>query len=130
MLRPSLPRGGRGRLSLRGRKDLSNTFIGDGKRFKGRGLIQLTGRLNYGWYSQFAHYDFVLHPEGISEAPWHCVGVATWYWTNHQLNTLADKDDALGITKRINGGINGIADRLARLDRAKKILSEPTTNAH
>jgi len=110
-----------------GRRDLGNVFPGDGKRFKGRGLIQLTGRENYECYGYFANEDFISHPEQISLSPLHAVSVATWFWTNHQLNSLADKDDAIGITKRVNGATRGLPDRQARLERAKKILfSEPT----
>lgn len=104
-----------------GRKDLGNTQLGDGVRFKGRGLIQITGRANYTAYAKFCGYDVVAKPE-LLEQPVGAVKSAMWYWQTHGLNELADKDKFLTITKRINGGTNGKDSRWAYLARAKQVL--------
>lgn len=110
-----------GSLALR----LGNTPAadGDGQRYKGRGLIQLTGLSNY---KQFQAYlggapDIISRPE-LLEQPHLATMVSCWFWSTRGLNTLADKDDLLAITKKINGGTNGLADRKQFLERAKKEL--------
>jgi putative chitinase len=108
-----------------GRKDLGNTQPGDGVRFKGRGLIQLTGRANYAAFAQACGQDVVASPELVAETPALAVDAAVWFWGEHGLNALADKDDVVGITKRVNGGTNGLADREALLARAKWFLVDP-----
>jgi putative chitinase len=97
-----------------GRKDLGNTQAGDGKRFKGRGPIQLTGRANYRKYGQQLGIDFENNPE-IVALPSMGLLVACKFWADNGLNALADKDDVMAITRRINGGTNGLADRKAHL---------------
>jgi putative chitinase len=106
-----------------GRKNLGNVFKGDGVKFKGRGVIQLTGRDNYRAYSEYAGIDFIKTPKLLAEAP-HCIDSAGWFWRirSGNLNPIADKDDVRLITRRINGGTNGYDDRVARLIRAKKAL--------
>jgi putative chitinase len=108
-----------------GRRDLGNTEPGDGRRFKGRGLIQLTGRANYTAYSEDTGVDYVASPEKVASDPFVAVDVACWFWTRKGLNAFADQDDARAITKRINGGYNGLDDRLAYLQRAKAVLALP-----
>ncbi|MGZ8218147.1 glycoside hydrolase family 19 protein [Methylomagnum sp.] len=107
-----------------GRKDLGNTQPGDGKRFKGRGLIQLTGRTNYTNYGKARGNDYTTDATAplIASDPFLCVDVSGWFWDTHKLNALADQDDVLTITKRINGGTNGLDDRKAKLARAKFFL--------
>jgi putative chitinase len=107
-----------------GRKDLGNTEAGDGKKFKGRGLIQLTGRSNYAAYGKHKGRDFVTPTNYtlIATDPNLAVDVSCWFWTTHGLNKLADADDVKAVTKVINGGYNGLADRTARLARAKCYL--------
>ncbi len=105
-----------------GRVDLGNTEPGDGKRFKGRGLIQLTGRANYTRYSEHAGVDYVANPRKIATDPFIAVDVACWFWHVNRLNRLADKDDVKAVTKRINGGYNGLDDRNEYLVRAKAVL--------
>jgi predicted chitinase len=107
-----------------GRNDLGNTAPGDGKRFKGRGLIQLTGRANYTLYGNARGQDFVTPPNNtlIATDPFLAVDVSCWFWTTHGLNAFADNDNVNEITRRINGGFNGLADRTARLARAKRFL--------
>jgi len=102
-----------------GRRDLGNVQAGDGRRFKGRGLIQLTGRANYQAYSDDSGKDYVSNPSAVAKDPAVCVDVACWYWRKRGLNALADRDDVRAVTKRINGGYNGLDDRIAFLRRAK-----------
>lgn len=101
-----------------GRKDLGNVHSGDGKRYKGRGPIQLTGRSNYRKYGQALGFDFENHPEIVA---YPSVGmlVACKYWSDNGLNELADQDDVLAITKKINGGTNGLEDRKKHLAKLK-----------
>ena len=106
-----------------GRKDLGNTVKGDGVRYKGRGLIQITGRSNYNAVSKALGVDFVAHPEKLEEPEW-AVASALWYWQSHGCNELADKDDSLAVTRRINGGTNGLDDRLRYLGRARQVFRE------
>ena len=109
-------------VAYEGRKDLGNTQAGDGKRFKGRGPIQLTGRANYRKYGQQLGIDFENNPE-IVATPSIGLMVACKFWSDNGLNTLADKDDVLTITRRINGGTNGLADRKAHLANRRWLKS-------
>ena len=93
-----------------GRKDLGNTQKGDGMRFKGRGLIQITGRANYTELSNDVGVDFVSQPMLLS-MPEYAVLSACWFWKKRGLNRLADKGEFREITRRINGGYNGLEDR-------------------
>jgi len=105
-----------------GRADLGNTQPGDGRKFKGRGFIQLTGRSNYAAYGRDIRRDLIADPWAVSREPALCCGVATWYWGRHNLNALADHDDCETITRRINGGLTGLPDRLARLEKIQTAL--------
>lgn len=105
------------------RRDLGNVQPGDGRRFKGRGLIQLTGRANYAEYGAAIGRDLLADPTVVATDPALAVDVACWFWVAHGLNTLADADDAERITRRINGGLNGYPDRLAILARARAALT-------
>jgi predicted chitinase len=104
-----------------GRKDLGNTQPGDGKRYKGRGPIQLTGRANYRMAGQALGLDLEGKPEQAAQPE---VGfrVAGWFWKSHGLNELADKRDFRAITRRINGGLNGLESRQKYYDNALKAL--------
>lgn len=104
-----------------GRKDLGNIQPGDGKRFMGRGVIQLTGRANYTQFSQAVGVDFVHQPELLEQPPY-AVMVAGWYWDNRKINLPADNDDVVRVTRLINGGTIGLADRKKYLIRAKQVL--------
>ena len=104
-----------------GRKDLGNIYRGDGVRFKGRGLIQLTGRTNYEAYKKYCGFDVVKQPELLAK-PVGAIRSSMWFWKSKGLNELADRDEFTAITKRINGGINGIEDRRKYLARAKRVL--------
>ena len=101
-----------------GRKDLGNTQAGDGKRFKGRGPIQLTGRANYRKYGQQLGIDFENNPE-IVAIPSVGLLVACKFWSDNDLNVVADRDDVTTITRRINGGLNGFEDRKNKLSMIK-----------
>ncbi len=107
-----------------GRADLGNTQPGDGRRFKGRGLIQLTGRANYAEYGRAINREAELlaKPELVASDPELCVDVAGWFWAKRGLNELADRDELTAITRRINGGLNGLEDRRRLYQRAKSLL--------
>ena len=105
-----------------GRAALGNTMPGDGVRFKGRGLIQITGRANYKACGAALGLDLVTHPE-LLEQPLNACRSAGWFWMSHGLNELADAGDQVKVTRRINGGTNGLADRLALFEVAKRVLA-------
>lgn len=105
------------------RKDLGNIHPGDGKFFKGRGLIQITGRSNYKSCSLALFNDLrLLDTPQLLEIPQYAVASACWFWWSKGLNELADKGKFKSITKKINGGLNGYADRLNFYDRAKEVI--------
>jgi len=104
-----------------GRKDLGNVKAGDGVRYKGRGIFQLTGRANYRTIGAKLGYDLENNPE-LAESPEVSVLTALEYWKSRNLNPLADRDQVELITRRINGGLNGLEDRKKYLARAKKII--------
>lgn len=106
-----------------GRANLGNTQPGDGKRFKGRGPIQLTGRANYKRYGQLLGLDLVNNPT-IAATKEVGFRIAGQFWKLNGLNELADKQDFRGITKRINGGFNGLPDRQKYYERAKKVMNK------
>lgn len=93
---------------------------GDGWRYRGRGYIMLTGRENYERFakSDVCTVDAVRQPDALLRFPLNQV-VAGWFWETNELNALADRDDCEAITRRINGGTNGLADRKFLLRRLK-----------
>lgn len=103
------------------RVDLGNTQPGDGKRYKGRGPIQLTGKSNYAAASRALGLNLVENPE-IAATPEVAFRVAAWFWTSRSLNALADAGDFRRITHRINGGYNGLPERVVYWYRALVIL--------
>lgn len=116
-----------------GRRDLGNTQAGDGRRFKGRGPIQLTGRANYGAFSRWCHGRglvdsatyFVDHPADVATSRWGFLAAA-YYWTvarGTRINAAADNGDVVAATKLINGGTNGLDDRRTRWERCRAIGS-------
>ena len=105
-----------------GRKDLGNTVAGDGSKYRGRGLIQITGRANYMACGEGLSLDLIKQPE-LLEKPQHACMSAAWFWATKGLSTLADAGQFDKITKRINGGQNGAADRQALYARALKVLA-------
>ncbi|MBK8772269.1 MAG: glycoside hydrolase family 19 protein [Rhizobiales bacterium] len=104
-----------------GRADLGNDQPGDGKRFLGRGLIQITGRANYRDCAAAIGVDLLNHPE-LLEQPGLAARSAGWFWHSHGCNALADTGDFEALTRRINGGINGLSDRIALHKRATAAL--------
>ena len=105
-------------------KRLGNTpeADGDGQKYRGRGLIQITGRANYITCGEALALDLVNHPE-LLEKPQHACMSAAWFWASRGLNTLADAGQFDKITQRINGGQNGAADRQALYARALRVLA-------
>jgi len=104
-----------------GRRDLGNIQSGDGVRFKGRGLIQVTGRTNYIAAGRALGVDLIRNPRRLAEPDLACRS-AGWYWNTRQLNGIADRDDVRRITRLINGGFNGLQDRVELLQHAKRVL--------
>jgi putative chitinase len=110
------------------RADLGNNRPGDGFLYRGRGWIQLTGRDNYRRASQRLRErfpdvpDFEADPDAVATARWAALTAAE-FWFNAGLNALADQGRYETITRRINGGLNGYADRLARYEVAKQALA-------
>jgi putative chitinase len=94
----------------------------EGWMYRGRGLIQLTGKANYSLYS-IALNKPVADVIAFLETPAGAVDSAAWFWNKHNLNQVADKDDIRQITKIINGGVNGLDDRQHILDEAKKYVA-------
>jgi len=101
-----------------GRADLGNNEPGDGKRYKGRGVLQLTGRANYRTFGRRIGIDLERHPE-IAAVPSIGLHTAIEYWQSRGLNAYADADDIRAITRKVNGGLNGYADRKQHLAKLK-----------
>lgn len=104
-----------------GRKDLGNTVKGDGSLFRGRGPIQITGRANYEEYGNAIGLWLTDKPT-LAAIPAIGLHIACEYWKRKGLNAWADADDVLTITKKINGGVNGLADRQSRLAIIKGVI--------
>lgn len=107
-----------------GRADLGNTQPGDGRRYKGRGLIQVTGRTNYAALSRSLYDDenILLGDPAQLEQPRQACASAAWFWWSRKLSALADMGKFREITRKINGGYNGLADRERYWSRAKTVL--------
>ncbi len=105
-----------------GRADLGNTVPGDGSKYRGRGLIQITGRANYVACGEALGLDLVNQPT-LLEQPQYATMSAAWFWSTRGLNILADEGEFVRITRRINGGVNGQADRQVLYDKALKVLA-------
>ena len=101
---------------------MGNTAAGDGWKYRGRGLIQITGKKNYGTCGEALGLDLIAQPE-LLEKPQHACISAAWFWATSGLNTLADLGAFDTITQRINGGQNGAADRQAQYAKALKVLA-------
>jgi len=115
-----------------GRHDLGNDTPGDGRRYIGRGAIQITGRYNYTRFNDWlqgqpglhvdAPWDVVLNPMVVAQAPYRWL-VAAWFWKSHRgLQAAAQQDDVTTVTKIINGGNGGLAMRMALTDRAIEVI--------
>ena len=114
-------------MGYEGRKDLGNTFPGDGSRYRGRGLLQITGRANYRQCSLalFGDERLLQQPQLLEQPQW-AAESAGWFWQLYGLNELADQDQFNSITRRINGGLNGLQDRLQLWARARAVLCQPS----
>lgn len=102
-------------------ENLGNIYPGDGYKFRGRGLIQITGRDNYTACADALCLNCVEEPDILSQ-PNYAALSACWWWAAHGCNNLADQNQFDRITRVINGGLNGYDDRRARWVRAKKVL--------
>ncbi len=102
---------------------LGNTEVGDGWKFRGRGLIQLTGKSNYQRIGSAFDVDLVTSPDDILK-PELLLITAAEFWRQAKCNQLADRDDIMAVTKAINGGLNGLVDRRAWLEKTQTILYE------
>lgn len=107
-------------------KRLGNTpeADGDGQKYRGRGLIQITGHTNYLACSKalFGDDRLLRTPELLEQAEWACKSAA-WFWNSRNLNALADAGDMRGITRRINGGYNGLEERVEFYERGLEVLA-------
>jgi putative chitinase len=106
-----------------GRPDLGNIHVGDGFRYRGRGLIQTTGFFNYQKTATSLGIDCVKDPDLLAE-PINAARSAAWWWQAHNLNRFADGSDIIGCTKVINGGTNGIEHRTALYQAALQAVPE------
>lgn len=104
-----------------GRADLGNTEDGDGWKFSGKGVIQLTGRSNVTVCGDALGQPFADNPALLLEPKWACMS-AGWFWNKKGLNALADNEDWTTLTKRINGGTIGLEDRINKIHKAMDIL--------
>lgn len=95
---------------------------GDGWRFRGRGCIQLTGSANYFHAGQALGFDFIMEPDLVA-TPRYAALTAGWFWNTHKLNALADVQDWITMTKKINGGTIGLQDRIKHINEALAVLS-------
>ena len=105
-----------------GRADLGNIHPGDGSLYRGRGLIQITGRDNYRACGIALGLPLESSP-ALLEKPDNAALSAAWFWATHGCNELADQGDLHAITHVINGGYNGLRDRLALFDQAKSTFA-------
>lgn len=104
-----------------GRKDLGNTQPGDGFRYRGRGIFEETGRYNYERTGRELGIDLVGNPDQAAE-PYTSVQIACLFWRDRNINAAADADDVKAVTRKVNGGLNGLVSRTEHLRRAKEVL--------
>ena len=95
---------------------------GDGWKYRGRGIIQLTGKDNYAAFSLKANNNALLEPDLVAE-PELAAMSAGWFWDTNGLNKLSDAGNVRAVTRRINGGFNGLADREAKYIKLITILT-------
>lgn len=104
-----------------GRMGNGDEESGDGYRFRGRGLIQLTGKSNYIACSEDLEVDLIENPDYLI-TPEGAARSAAWFWSANDLNKYADSDDIVGCTKRVNGGTIGLEERTELYDEAKALF--------
>lgn len=100
---------------------MGNTAPGDGYKYRGRGLIQLTGYDNYKAYGEASCTAVLAYPDLVTE-PRYSADSAGWFWHSRDLNRIADSEDGALLTRRINGGLTGLSDRIRAINRAKAAL--------
>ena len=103
-----------------GRRDLGNVQVGDGKRFMGRGYLQITGRANYASYGALIGQPLTTTPE-LAEDPTIALNIACQYWKSRNIDDPAGKNNIAEVTRRINGGLNGLTERTALFRKAMQI---------
>lgn len=108
-------------LAYEHRKDLGNINDGDGVKYKGRGLIQITGKNNYKQLSHDFNIDFITHPE-LLEQPDNATRSACWFWSTHKLNEVADTLNFKQTVRIINGGFNAYTERMNYYKELIKVL--------
>jgi len=111
-----------------GRNGNGDEASGDGWRYRGRGCIQLTGKANYSAAGDALDVDLLADPDIVATSQYAAL-TAGWFWSIHDLNPLADARDDLAITKKINGGTNGLDDRIARTQKALDVLNAGSSSA-
>jgi putative chitinase len=104
---------------------MGNTETGDGYRFRGRGYIQLTGRETYREVGKIAGLDLEAQPE-LASKPENAIKIASAFWTWKKINKICDAGDFTGVTQRVNGGTNGLSDRLDWLRKVKTVVTATT----
>lgn len=102
---------------------MGNNTSNEGWKFRGRGFIQLTGKENYTKCGKSIGVDLVANPDYVATVEG-AMKSALWFWNANGLNVFADKEDIVGMTKRINGGTKGLEERKEFYHRAVKVLSE------
>jgi putative chitinase len=102
--------------------DLGNSEKGDGERFMGRGLIQTTGRKNYAACGVALGLNLIEQPD-LLQLPVNACRSAAWFWKSKGLNELADTGDQERVTRRVNGGLTGLPDRVALFKVAQEVLA-------
>lgn len=109
-------------------RELGNLQPGDGFKYRGNGVLQTTGRLNHRRMGQACGVDFEGRPELVTD-PEHALKPALQEWSDGGLNALADRNDLRGITRRINGGFNGLEDRQLWFDKLWPLLKDQSAPA-
>jgi len=104
-----------------GRRDLGNVQPGDGFKFRGRGLLQTTGRANYAALSGHLGVDYLSDPDRLAQ-PLDAARSAGYFWQSHNLSPAADAGDFLKVVRTINGGYNGLSERQMLWASAKAAL--------
>jgi len=102
---------------------MGNLDDGDGWKYHGRGLIQLTGKDNYKAFSDATGVDAINNPDLLLQPEYACLS-AGWFWNKRNLNSLADNEDYKTMTQRINGGLIGLDDRIQKINKVLSVLSE------
>lgn len=106
-----------------GRVDLGNYAVNDGYKYRGRGIIQLTGKKNYKFYGEKLGLDLVNNPD-MAKEPYVACNIACCYWRIKGISAYAREGNVIAVTRKINGGLNGFDDRERRFKRALSIIRE------